>query len=66
MTEQLTPVSRKLIQQWPDKLKAYEAEFYEYNVRDKVIKQAMFTDQLYPVQEFRKLYCQNLKTGVIF
>src|SRR6185436_16964097 len=33
LTEQLTPVSRKLIQNWPDKLKAYEEDYYEYRVR---------------------------------
>jgi methylmalonyl-CoA mutase len=42
----LEPVSRKLLQKWPDKLKAYEADFYEYRVRDKVIKQEMFTTSL--------------------
>ncbi|HYM95539.1 MAG TPA: cobalamin-dependent protein, partial [Chitinophagaceae bacterium] len=45
-TEQLTPVSRKLIQKWPEKLKAYEADYYEYRVRDKVIKQPMFSKSL--------------------
>jgi methylmalonyl-CoA mutase len=44
--DQLTPVSRKLIQKWPDKIKAYEADYYEYKVRDKVIKQAMFANSL--------------------
>ncbi len=41
LEDQLTPVSRKLIQKWPEKLKAYEEDFYEYKVRDKVIKQPM-------------------------
>jgi methylmalonyl-CoA mutase len=41
LEDQLTPISRKLIQKWPEKLKAYEEEFYEYKVRDKVIKQPM-------------------------
>lgn len=45
-TDQLTPVSRKLIQHWPEKLKAYQQDFYEYNVRDKVIRQPMFTMSL--------------------
>ncbi|MFI5132825.1 MAG: methylmalonyl-CoA mutase family protein [Chitinophagales bacterium] len=45
-TEQLTPVSRKLLQKWPEKLKAYEADYYEYNVRNKVIKQPMFSKSL--------------------
>ena len=40
--EQLTPVSRKLLNNWPEKQKAYEQDFYEYNVRDKVIRQPMF------------------------
>jgi isobutyryl-CoA mutase len=42
----LEPVSRKLLQKWPDKLKAYQADFYEYKVRDKVIRQEMFTTSL--------------------
>jgi len=45
-TDQLTPVSRKLIQNWPEKIKAYEQDYYEYNVRDKKISQEMFTTSL--------------------
>src|SRR5206468_1994678 len=44
--DQLTPASKKLLQNWPEKLKAYEADYYEYNVRDKVIRQPMFTTSL--------------------
>jgi len=44
--EQLTPVSRKLIRHWNEKVKEYEKDFYEYTVRDKVIRQAMFTESL--------------------
>ncbi|HEV3249332.1 MAG TPA: methylmalonyl-CoA mutase family protein, partial [Puia sp.] len=44
--EQLNPVSRKLIQKWPEKLKAYQADFYQYRIRDKIIRQAMFTTSL--------------------
>jgi methylmalonyl-CoA mutase len=45
-TDLLTPVSRKLIQKWPEKMKAYEADYYEYNVRDKRIRQEMFATSL--------------------
>ncbi len=45
-TEQLTPVSRKLISNWPEKVKEYQKDFYEYTVRDKVIKQSMTTKSL--------------------
>lgn len=38
---QLTPVSKKLLFNWPEKQKAYKQDFYEYNVRDKVIRQPM-------------------------
>ena len=41
--EQLTPVARKLITNWPEKIKAYEKDYFEYNVRDKLIKQEMFS-----------------------
>jgi methylmalonyl-CoA mutase len=44
--DQLTPVSRKLIQKWPEKLKAYQQDYYEYNVRDKKISIEMFTKSL--------------------
>lgn len=43
---QLTPVSRKLMQKWPDKLKAYQEDYYQYTVRDKVIRQPMFSYSL--------------------
>jgi len=42
----LTPVSRKLIQNWPEKIKAYQQDYYEFNVRDKKIRQEMFITSL--------------------
>lgn len=45
-TDQLTPVSRKLITNWQEKIKEYQKDFYEYTVRDKVIKQAMTAKSL--------------------
>ena len=45
-TEQLTPVAKKLITNWPNKIAAYDKDFYEYTVRDKVIKQPMTTKSL--------------------
>lgn len=39
--EQLSAVSRSLLNHWPDKLKEYEKDVYEYPVRDKVIRQPM-------------------------
>lgn len=44
--DQLTPVSKKLIQHWPEKLKAYHKDYYEYPVRDQVIRQPMFSTTL--------------------
>ena len=44
--DQLTPVSRKLINNWSEKQKEYQKDFYEYTVRDKVIKQPMTTKSL--------------------
>ena len=46
LEEQLNPVSRTLIQHWPEKLKAYQEDYYEYHVRDKVIRQPMFNTSL--------------------
>jgi len=43
LTEQLTAVSRKWLDNWPAKQKAYTEDYYEYNVRDKVIRQPMFS-----------------------
>jgi len=44
--QQLTPVSRKLIKKWPEKLKAYQADYYEYNVRGNSIRHPMFTKSM--------------------
>jgi len=44
--EQLTPVAKKLITNWQEKIKAYEKDYYEYKVRDKVIRQEMFSKSL--------------------
>jgi methylmalonyl-CoA mutase len=44
--DQLTPVARKLISNWQAKIKAYEKDYYEYKVRDKVIRQEMFSKSL--------------------
>jgi methylmalonyl-CoA mutase len=45
-TEQLTPVAKKLVTNWPNKILEYQKDFYEYTVRDKVIKQPMTTKSL--------------------
>lgn len=45
-TDQLTPVSRKLITNWGAKIKEYSKDYYEYTVRDKVIKLEMFSKSL--------------------
>jgi isobutyryl-CoA mutase len=45
-TDQLTPISRKLITNWHEKVKAYQEEYYAYKVRDRVIKQPMTTKSL--------------------
>src|SRR5436190_1339318 len=39
--EQLHPECKKLIQSWPATLERYKKEFYEFKVRDKVIKQPL-------------------------
>ncbi len=43
---QLNPVSRKLLQKWPEKIKAYQEDYYQYSVRDKIVRQPMFTHSL--------------------
>lgn len=46
LTDQLTPVSRRLVSNWSEKVKEYQKDFYEYTVRDKVIRQPMSTTSL--------------------
>ena len=43
---QLTPVSRKLIRNWPAKIKSYQQDHYEYRVRNQQIRQSLFTTTL--------------------
>lgn len=46
LNEQLTPVSRKLVNNWAEKVKEYQKDYYEYTVRDKKISQPMFSKSL--------------------
>jgi isobutyryl-CoA mutase len=46
LEEQLTPLSRKLLHNWQEKLNEYQRDYYEYHVRDKLIRQPMFTTSL--------------------
>ncbi len=43
---QLNPVSRKLIRNWPDKIKSYRADEYVYAIRNQVITQKLFITSL--------------------
>ncbi len=44
--EKLDKESLRLLQQWPEMVKRYKAEFFEYKVRGKVIKQSLITASL--------------------
>ena len=44
--EQLHPECRKLMEGWPALVQKYKADFFEYKVRDKVIKQPLITHSL--------------------
>ncbi len=46
LEEQLHPECKKLIAGWPEVQKKYEADFFEYQVRDKVIRQELITKSL--------------------
>ena len=46
LEEKLHPECKKLIHHWPEIVKKYKAEFFEYKVRDKVIKQPLVTRSL--------------------
>jgi methylmalonyl-CoA mutase len=41
LEEQLNPECKRLIQTWPAVVERYKKEFYEFKVRDKVIKQPL-------------------------
>lgn len=41
LEEQLSPECKKLIQSWPEVLERYKKEFYEFKVRDKIIRQPL-------------------------
>ncbi|ADB38277.1 methylmalonyl-CoA mutase family protein [Spirosoma linguale] len=42
----LAPDCRQLLRQWPAMQQRYTAEFYEFTVRDKVIRQPLYTETL--------------------
>ncbi len=42
----LHPDCRRLLQQWPIMQERYRAEFYEFTVRDKIIRQPLYTETL--------------------
>jgi methylmalonyl-CoA mutase len=44
--EKLHPDCKRLIESWPEVQKKYAADFFEYRVRDKVIKQPLTTRSL--------------------
>ncbi|HEX8316151.1 MAG TPA: methylmalonyl-CoA mutase family protein, partial [Flavisolibacter sp.] len=44
--DNLHPECKKLVAAWPELVKKYEADFFEYQVRDKVIKQSLTTTSL--------------------
>ncbi|MBX9734044.1 MAG: methylmalonyl-CoA mutase family protein [Chitinophagaceae bacterium] len=46
ITEGLHPACKKMIADWPALVNKYNADFFEYTVRDKVIKQALSTTSL--------------------
>ncbi|MBO9200095.1 MULTISPECIES: methylmalonyl-CoA mutase family protein [Niastella] len=46
LEDQLHPECKKLVEQWPALVTKYKADFFEYQVRDKVIKQSMTTRSL--------------------
>jgi isobutyryl-CoA mutase len=46
LEEKIHPECRKLIEQWPAVVAKYKADFFEYQVRDKVFKQEMSTRSL--------------------
>ena len=46
LQKQLLPVCKKLIDEWEETKAGYKKEFFEYDVRGKVIQQPLFTESL--------------------
>lgn len=46
LTDRLHPDCRKLLADWPAMQQRYRAEFYEFTVRDRVIRQPLYTETL--------------------
>ncbi|MFL5810352.1 MAG: methylmalonyl-CoA mutase family protein, partial [Flavisolibacter sp.] len=46
LEEQLDPFCKKLVTEWPALIKKYQADYFEYEVRDKIIKQPLTTKSL--------------------
>ena len=46
LEEQLHPECKKLLKQWPEVVQKYKADNFIYKVRDKEIKQSLFTTSL--------------------
>jgi len=44
--EKMHPECRKMLREWPDKVKRYRAAKYQFQVRDKVIEQDLYTESL--------------------
>jgi methylmalonyl-CoA mutase len=46
LNKKLLPLSKKLIDEWEDLKSSYQKEFFEYNVRGKIIKQPLYFESL--------------------
>ncbi|MEP6926827.1 MAG: methylmalonyl-CoA mutase family protein [Ginsengibacter sp.] len=46
INKKLLPLSKKLIDEWEDLKSSYQKEFFEYNVRGKIIKQPLYFESL--------------------
>ena len=46
INKKLLPLSKKLIDEWEDLKNSYRKEFFEYNIRGKIIKQPLYFESL--------------------
>ena len=46
LEDKLDPECKKTLQEWPKTVKRYKAEKYQFQVRDKIIEQDLFTESL--------------------
>ncbi|ULT43545.1 hypothetical protein KRR40_09000 [Niabella defluvii] len=59
------PGNKALLDKWPGIIDAYSQDYFEYKVRDKVIRQSLVSVSL-SGSKIKRSACHSIKTGAIF